>query len=165
LFSLPLIGKLRDIGYRVTIADGSDFDGLTRQALFLDFELPWTWSGQNGMSVSSSLSLELGRFSRDSEDRNFVSIGPSIRLTNDNWRKPFFVDLGLSPTVIDGSSYGDKEFGTSFNFTSHVALGMSFGKQKNHSVRLRYEHISNGGLDEANPGVNMIGIDFVLWAR
>ncbi len=165
LFALPLIGQLRDIGYRVSTSDSNDLDGLTRQALFLDFNLPWTWSGRNGLSASSSLSLELGRFSRSSEDRNFISIGPSIRLTNDNWRKPFFVDLGLSPTVIDGSRYGDKEFGTSFNFTSHVALGMRFGKQKNHSVRLRYEHISNGGLDEVNPGINMIGIDFVLWAR
>ena len=76
-----------------------------------------------------------------------------------------FMDLGLSPTIIDGATYGDHDFGTSFNFTSHIGLGLRFGQSKNHVVKLRYQHISNGGIDEVNPGVNMIGIDVVLWAR
>ncbi len=104
--------------------------------------------------------MEGGRFESESEHRYFVSFGPSIRLISDAHRVPLFVDVGSSPTVIDGSKYGDDEFGTSFNFTSHVALGLRFGQTKNQVVKLRYQHISNGGINNINPGVNMVGIDF-----
>lgn len=165
LFSLPLVGNLQSMGYRVTSSDGNNFDGLTRHALFLDFGLPWTWSGQSGFSVSSLLTLEAGRLRKDSEYRNFLSLGPVLRLTNDRWIKSIFVDVGLSPTVIDGTTYGDRKLGTSFNFTSHLALGLRFGENKDHTVKLRYEHISNNGFGEVNPGVNMVGIDFVFWSK
>ena len=101
----------------------------------------------------------------DVEDRAFGSLGPNFLFENERWRLPLVVDMGLSPTVIDGSTYGDRELGTSFNFTSHLAVGMRFGQSRNHSVSLRYQHISNGGISVKNPGVNMIGLDVVLWSR
>jgi len=165
LFRLPLVSNIKSMGYRVTTSDGDEFDGLTRHALFLDFGLPWTWTGKSGLSATSLLTLEAGRMTKDSDYRNFLSLGPTLRLTNDRWRKPIFVDVGFSPTVIDGTTYGDTKLGTSFNFTSHVALGLRFGENKDHVVKLRYEHISNGGYDDLNPGVNMVGIDFVFWNK
>ncbi len=109
--------------------------------------------------------MEGGRFESGSEHRYFASFGPSVRLTSDERRVPLFVDLGISPTVIDGSQYGQNDFGTSFNFTSHVALGLRFGRTKNQVVKLRYQHISNGGINNVNPGVNMVGIDFSFSVR
>ena len=165
LFRLPLVGNIQSMGYRITSADGNNFDGLTRHALFLDFGLPWTWSGKSGFSASSLLTVEAGRLIKDSENRNFLAFGPPIRLTNDQWKRPVFVDFGLSPTIIDGTRYGDRQLGTSFNVTSHIAFGLRFGQNKDHAVKLRYEHISNGGFGEVNPGVNMVGIDFVFWNK
>ena len=165
LFTLPLVGTLREIGYRVSSSDGKKFDALTRHALFMDLELPWYWSGQSGFSAEPFLSLEVGRFSHGSEHRSFISFGPLVRLTHQRWGRRLFVDAGLSPTVIDGAKYGERDFGTSFNFTSHVGLGSRFGAKENHFVKFRYEHISNGGIDENNPGVNMVGLDFVFWAK
>ena len=165
LFHMPLVGTIQDIGFRLATADGGKLDDLMQQALFVDFRLPWLWSPWTNVSASPKLTFEVGRFVRESESRFFASLGPTLRLANDQWRIPVFMDLGLSPTVIDGSSYGDRDFGTSFNFTSHIALGLRFGQAKNHVVKFRYQHISNGGLDEVNPGVNMIGVDVVLWAR
>ena len=165
LFRLPLVGYVEDFGFRVASADGGKFDGLTQQALFIDFRLPWQWSPWPDVSASPKLVLEAGRFNQGSENRLFASLGPTLRLASDRWRVPVFVDLGLSPTIIDGSSFGDQDFGTSFNFTSHIALGLRFGRTKNHVVKLRLQHISNSGIDDVNPGVNMIGVDVVLWAR
>lgn len=165
LFSLPLIGNLREIGYRISSSNGNKFDALTRHALFVDVELPWEWSGQRGYGAAPYLSLEVGRFSRSSEHRNFISFGPVVRLTHRRWGTRLFVDAGLSPTVIDGAKYGGRDFGTAFNFTSHLGLGFRFGAKENHFVKFRYEHISNGGIDEDNPGVNMVGVDFVFWGK
>ncbi len=165
LFHIPLTGNIQDFGFRVATADGGKFDGLTQQAFFVDFKLPWNWSPWTNFSASSKLTLETGRFNQGSENRYFASLGPTLRLAADRWRVPLFMDLGLSPTIIDGSTYGDQDFGTSFNFTSHIALGLRFGRTRNHVVKLRYQHISNGSLDEVNPGVNMIGVDVVFWAR
>ena len=165
LFHIPLTGNIQDFGFRLATADGGKFGGLTQQAFFVDFKLPWIWSPWTNFSASPKLTLETGRFNQGSENRYFASLGPTLRLANDRWRVPLFMDLGLSPTIIDGSTYGDREFGTSFNFTSHIALGIRFGRTRNHVVKLRYQHISNGSLDEVNPGVNMIGVDVVLWAR
>lgn len=165
LFHFSLVGHIEDFGFRQATADGGKFGDLTQQALFIDFKLPWKWSPWTNVSASPRLTLETGRFDQGSENRFFASLGPTLRLANEQWRVPLFVDLGLSPTVIGGSTYGDQDFGTSFNFTSHIALGLRFGQTKNHVVKLRYQHISNGGFDEVNPGINMIGIDVVLWAR
>jgi len=165
LFRIPLAGTIQDFGFRLATADGDRLDDLTQQALFVDFKLPWLWSPWTNVSASPKLTLEVGSFNHGSENRFFASLGPTLRLANDRWRMPFFLDLGLSPTVIDGSTYGGRDFGTSINFTSHIALGLRFGQAKNHVVKFRYQHISNGGLDEVNPGINMIGVDVVLWAR
>lgn len=165
LFHIPLVGDIQDFGFRLATADGGKFGDLTQQAFFVDFKLPWIWSPSTNFTASPILTFETGRFNQGSENRYFASLGPTLRLANDRWRMPLFMDLGLSPTVIDGSTYGDRDFGTSFNFTSHIALGLRFGQTKNHVVKLRYQHISNGGIDEVNPGVNMIGIDVVLWVR
>lgn len=165
LFHIPLIGEIENFGFRMATADSGKFDGLRQQAFFVDFKLPWEWSPWPNITASPKLALEVGRFNQGSEDRFFASLGPTLRLANDRWRVPLFMDLGLSPTIIDGSSYGDRDFGTSFNFTSHIGFGLRFGQKRNHLVKLRYQHISNGSIDEVNPGVNMIGVDVVLWAR
>ncbi len=160
LFSLPLLGTLESFGFRFATADGGKFNGLTQQAFFADFTLPWRWTTWKNVSIAPRLTVEGGRFESGSEHRYFASFGPSLRLTSDVRRVPLFVDLGISPTVIDGSQYGQNDFGTSFNFTSHVALGLRFGRTKNQVVKLRYQHISNGSINNTNPGVNMVGIDF-----
>jgi len=165
LFHIPLVGKIQDFGFRVASGDGGKFDDLTQQAFFVDFKLPWTWSPWTNFTASPILAFDIGRFEQGSENHYFASLGPTLRLANDRWRVPLFIDVGLSPTIIDESTYGDQDFGTSFNFTSHIALGLRFGESRNHVVKLRYQHISNAGIDEVNPGVNMIGVDVVFWAR
>ncbi len=165
LFSLPLLGTFESLGFRFATADGGKFNGLTQQAFFADFSLPWRWTTWKNVSIAPRLTVEAGRFESGSEHRFFASFGPSVRLTSDAHRVPLFVDVGISPTVINGSQYGDNDFGTSSNFTLHVALGLRFGRTKNQVVKLRYQHISNGGINNTNPGVNMVGIDFSFSVR
>lgn len=165
LFHIPLTGVLSDIGFRTATADGGQFDRLYQYALFLDFDLPRSWSPWPNVTADPRLTFEVGRFEFGDEHRTYASLGPALRLTNDRWRIPVFADFGLAPTVIDGSQYEGDDFGTSLNFTSHAALGIRFGHRRAHTVSLRYQHISNGGINSTNPGTNMIGLDFTFWAK
>lgn len=165
LFQIPLVGRITDLGIRLAVVDGGQFGELSQQSVFIDFGLPKRWTPWQGMSVTPRLVFEIGRFETKLEDRLFASLGPVFRFERDRSRLPLFMDLGFTPTVIDGSNYGESDLGTSLNFTTHLAFGVRFGRNSNNRVSLRYQHISNGGFNSTNPGVNMLGIDVVFWSR
>ena len=162
---LPLVGRITGLGFRGAAADGGQFPNLTQHALFVDFKLPWSWTGGTGMYAETRLTAEFGEFSDGDDNRLFGSLGPAIRLGNDDWRVPAYIDAGLSPTIINGSIYGENDLGTSLNFTSYLTLGLRFGRHARNRISMRYQHISNGGINSTNPGVNMIGLDIQLWTR
>ena len=111
---------------------------------------------------SSRLTLDVGRLRDEEMQRSFASFGPTVRIMRERSRVPLFLDLGLSPTVIDGVKYGAEDLGTSFNFTSHIGVGMVLGGNRQHEIKVRFQHTSNGGIDEINPGVDMLGIDYAF---
>lgn len=165
LFRVPVVGRLVDAGYQVGSAAGGRFGNLDRRGMFLDYALPWSWSPSQAVDGTVILRLEVGTIGNSQDTRLLGAVGPTLRLDFYNWRIPAFVDLGISPTFVDGSNYGNLDFGTSLNFTSHMAIGFRFGANSSHRFGVRYEHISNGGINKINPGVNMTGIEVVLWAR
>ena len=79
-------------------------------------------------------------------------------------------DLGLTPTARFGSSaYVEagvgahvlsdldvgtgSEFSTRFQFGDHIGAGLRFGS---YDLGLRFQHLSNGGLRNPNPGINFV---------
>jgi hypothetical protein len=87
----------------------------------------------------------------------FLSIGPA-------WHRPLpapklFVEFGISPTLIRRTVVNGRTLGGKFHFTSSAALGMRLGPQGS-SVSLRIQHMSNGGLHDDNPGIDLFGLDF-----
>lgn len=90
--------------------------------------------------------------------RPFLSVGPVWC-----WPLPgprLFLEISVSPTVIAGSQIEGRDLGGDFHFTSSVALGSQFGRREGWSVSLKFQHISNGGLNQPNPGMNLVGLDF-----
>ncbi|MEM7282215.1 MAG: acyloxyacyl hydrolase [Pseudomonadota bacterium] len=114
----------------------------------------------NGPSILGAQRWELatGVFSSPANTRAYVSLGPV-------WRFSFrrapssFLEFGFSPTYIAGSTFGDRDLGGNLQFTSSVAVGKKFGLEEKWSLSLRAQHTSNGGLDELNPGLDMIGLN------
>ena len=109
------------------------------------------------------LELAVGTLSAADDTEAFVSLGPV-------WRLPFrdgstFVEFGLSPTILSGSQFDGRELGGNFHFTSSLAAGMRFGRTQKYSLGLRAQHISNGGIDTTNPGLDMIGLTFSVEFR
>ena len=46
------------------------------------------------------------------------------------------------------------QMSTHFQFGDHVGVGASLGDQRAVDVALRFQHLSNGGLENPNPGIN-----------
>ncbi len=104
--------------------------------------------------------LAIGTISTSQESRAFVSFGPVWRLPTNS--RSLLVELGFSPTLIGGSSFNGRDLGGNFHFTSSASVGATFGARKNISLALRVQHTSNGGLSSTNPGLDMIGLNFVF---
>ena len=138
--------------YRI-MAAGDKFDGVRQYAVAFEIRPPRRLRSRH-------LELAVGSMSGSSSDRAFLSFGPV-------WRFPFardtaFVDFGFSPTLISGSDFDGRDLGGSFHFTSSVSVGASFGRRQSIGLSLRAQHTSNGGLSDANPGIDMFGINITL---
>ncbi len=133
------------------ILESSDkFDGVRQYAVAFELRPPRRLRSRH-------LEIALGSISSSTADHEFVSIGAV-------WRVPFagdaaFVDFGLSPTLISGSEIGGRDLGGNFHFTSSIAIGATFGRRQSFAVSLRAQHMSNGGLNDINPGLDMFGIN------
>ena len=107
------------------------------------------------------LDFSAGRLERGSNASAFVSVGPSYRWhLNKIDQSKWFVDFGVHPTYVSQSGFEGKNLGGEFFFTSHLGLGVHLGRQRQISLLLRYQHTSNAGLKDINPGVDMLGVAF-----
>jgi len=82
-------------------------------------------------------------------------------------REAFYVEFGISPTLLGGSSINGSDLGGSFHFTSSAAIGTTFGAMGAVAFTLRIQHTSNGGLSSDNPGMDMVGLNLSInfWDR
>ena len=106
------------------------------------------------------LELTVGTIFTSRDNALFVSLGPVWRLPINS--QSMFIDLGISPTLISGSSFNGRDMGGNFHFTSSAAIGAYFGARDAISLALRIQHTSNGGISSTNPGMDMIGINFAF---
>ncbi|WP_226858165.1 acyloxyacyl hydrolase [Diaphorobacter aerolatus] len=132
----------------------------------LGMTLPWQWRRDlwNG-EVRGHWDAYVTRLSFDgARDYNhtwLIGLVPTLRWRPDAGRSPWFVEAGIGVTYMsDRYVTVHKEFSTSFNFASHLGLGYNFGAQRAHEMQVRYEHLSNAGIDHPNPGENTLQLRY-----
>lgn len=106
------------------------------------------------------LELAAGVINAADVSRPFAFAGPVWRVTPR--RRGPFVEFSFGLTVIGGSTVDGRDLGGNLHFRSAVALGLAGGRGQAHEVAIRVEHISNGGLRDHNPGLDSIGLSFVI---
>ena len=130
-------------------AAGDKFDGVMQFAA--GFEISG-WS----LLRAHHIEFTFGSISASSGNEAFASIGPV-------WRTPLsdnglFVDVSIAPTLVSGSRYSGRDLGGHLHFTSSVSVGKRLGRTN--FLALRIQHMSNGGLSDTNPGMDMVGLEF-----
>lgn len=136
-------------GYRLQHSIGK-FSDTTEFAAEYRFDA-WRFLRANRME------LAVGALSDGEASRPFVSFGPA-------WRWSFasrsYLDFGFSPTFLSDATVDDRSLGGHLHFTSSLSIGRHFGRYDEFSLALRVQHVSNGGLDERNPGIDVAGLRF-----
>ncbi|QHI98845.1 acyloxyacyl hydrolase [Xylophilus rhododendri] len=91
-----------------------------------------------------------------------AGLTPTFRLRFDEGRSNWFVDggVGVSYTDVLYRSNAGKEFSTRFNFGSHVALGYTFGAQREQEISVSFLHYSNASIKKPNPGENYVQLRY-----
>jgi hypothetical protein len=131
----------------------------------------WDWHRQwelgETFRVRGRWDLEYGRlraltrWNRDDDAwYSKIAFMPVLRLTND--RHPWwYLDAGVGPALVLPLYVSrERTFSTNFNFDNYVALGVLLGNRDQHDVSVGLNHISNGGLSQPNPGLNVFSLRY-----
>ena len=140
-------------------ADASKkFSGMSQYGVVLGYQVS---SRSKAFWMPGRLDFSAGWLERGSDASAFVSAGPSYRWhLNKNDQSKWFVDFGAHATYVSHSRFEGRNLGGDVFFTSHLGLGSYLGRQRQTSLLLRFQHISNAGLHDTNPGVDMLGVVF-----
>jgi lipid A 3-O-deacylase len=92
---------------------------------------------------------------------SLFGITPEFRFRFDNGLSPWFADAGVGLSYTNKRYQSDtKQFSTQFNFGTNIGVGYTFGTMRDQEVSLRFEHYSNGGYREPNPGENFVELRY-----
>lgn len=104
-----------------------------------------------------SFEMALGVVRDKANSSLLFSIGPTLSIIN--YKDIFSVSTGLKPSLMTNHIFNNFDLGGAFNFKSHIALAVSPTTEI--ELGYRFEHMSNAGLYEKNPGLNIHYIEVV----
>ncbi len=82
-------------------------------------------------------------------------VTPVMRLQRDlSTALPVFVEAGVGLHGYSDTKLGSRDFDIPFAFGSHFGAGLRFGPGSKFEAMYRYQHQSNAGLGDDNPGIN-----------
>lgn len=148
------VGNAKDNGWnaaglRAGISDKRNDEFFSKYEAYANFGLPWKWSSESGWIFGTFIGINVGMVV--CEDNAFVgSIGPGIYLFTP--AKRVALSAGIYPTYIGRSKFGAEDFGETFQFTS--AFGVNLNFYRNWTLGYRFQHMSNAGIFNENPGLN-----------
>jgi lipid A 3-O-deacylase len=87
---------------------------------------------------------------------------PTLRLHLSQGRSPWFLEVGIGVSWMDSRfRTAGRSFSTRFNFYDVLGAGYVFGLHRQHELGLRLLHISNGGIQEPNPGQEFLQLRYL----
>jgi hypothetical protein len=127
----------------------------------------WAPLGErSSVYVETSLSRWMTRGAEGLNQGTLWQVGliPVLRYRAGGSDTGWFGELGVGATVTSRLyRSSDTRFATAFNFGDHVAVGRSFCENARCELAVRFEHFSNGGIKEPNPGKNFVQLRFVRY--
>ncbi len=146
-------------GLRAGIGDDRNEESFSQYEVYGTYSLPWKWEPESEWVLGSFTGLNLGYLTCEGD--TFVgSIGLGLYLKTPGRR--VVISAGVYPTYLGESEFGDDDFGGSFQFTS--AVGINYNLLESWTIGYRFQHMSNAGSDDENPGLNshMIEIGYIF---
>jgi lipid A 3-O-deacylase len=143
--------RLESAGVRFGIPADPQGQGFQQGEAFVDWNLPWEWSLGPHWHAQSRADLSAGWLGRDRADAAIMTLGPTLVVGYD--RFPVTLEGGASLTGLSRDQFGSRTFSTLFQFTSHIGINWDFAAHLR--AGYRFQHMSNAGIKEPNPGLNL----------
>lgn len=71
-----------------------------------------------------------------------------------------FLEMGIGLHYLTEKNIGYKSFSTNFQFGDHIGVGAYFGRHQAYKLAYVFQHLSNGGIEAPNPGINFHLVTF-----
>lgn len=134
-------------GFSATDKD-EDFE---QYEAFVTYGLPWKWQWPTGWRLGTRLDASLGALKDGGETGVIGRIGPGLALSRAGI--PLELVIGVGFVGLSKDKFGDEDFGTQFQFSSYIGANYQFGW--NLEAGYKFQHMSNVGIDESNPGLTL----------
>ncbi|MDQ2694715.1 MAG: acyloxyacyl hydrolase [Pseudomonadota bacterium] len=145
------------VGVRAGVNIGSENEDFERYEVIVRQPLPWRWQPADRWLVASELSATAGALS-NGDTTGFVGwVGPGVRISRAG---PLSLDLGVGVAWLSQTRFGQEDLTSEIQFISYAGLNYRLGSRW--SADFRFEHLSNAGIEEPNPGLNtiLLGINY-----
>ena len=143
--------RLESIGARGGTSFSTTWNSISEGELFADFNLPWRWDLGKEWSLQTKLNTSVGWIGGGGDNGVEGTAGPALQLFPPNF--PLSLEAGSSATGLSRDIYGKENLGTLFQFTTYI--GVNFDITRHIRLGYRFQHISNAGMSQHNPGINM----------
>jgi hypothetical protein len=92
-----------------------------------------------------------------------IGVTPVIRFAPSLFAR-WFGEIGIGADAVFPIYQSERRrFGTVYQFGDHLGIGRKFGPDERNELELRYEHYSNGGYKNPNPGENWVQLRYMHW--
>ncbi|PWU19479.1 MAG: hypothetical protein C5B50_06450 [Verrucomicrobia bacterium] len=148
------------VGARTSFPGNTHAEHFFEAEICADWDLPWRWNLGSDWNLLTRLDTSAGWL----QNRNVYSflwtLGPGLALGRERW--PVRLVGGGSPTLLSRYEFPDHDLGIPLQFTSYG--GLEWDITSRFRLDYRYKHMSNGGLDGHNPGLNFhsVGLSYVF---
>jgi hypothetical protein len=143
--------SLESAGARYGFAADGRSQGFQQAEAFLNCNLPWHWTLGQNWPLQSRFDASAGWLGRQPFNAAVISLGPALALRYKEL--PASLEAGANVTGITRDEFGTKDLGSQFQFTSHIGLNWDFAEHWR--AGYRFQHMSNAGIHEPNPGLNL----------
>lgn len=134
-----------------TVDQDEDFE---QYEVFLTHSLPWRRIGET-WSFFTHLDMTAGMIADSEKTTSIGSIGPRFGFHQNDG--PMIVDIGSRVTLVGDDKLGVRVLDGPVHFSSHARIGFRLFKKT--EIGFRLQHMSNAGLSNRNPGLDLFVID------
>ena len=145
----------------VAVEGGSGDDGINRYGIALQWDWGVQWLRLEDWHLGGYWELSASYWDGDDGRTGNDSLGEFGLAQVFRWQTQTpiygvmpYLEAGVGIHGMTDTELEDKNFDTEIAFGSHGGAGIRFGHEGQYEIGYRYQHLSNLGIGDSNPGIN-----------
>ena len=138
------------VGLRVAVETSIPVS-LTSYELYCTSVPKRDWDLSEKFNAGLGYEAAVGALAGEGEVAGYLHFGLNLELAHEDL--PVVLVLQSGPSLYSEDSFGDFDFGGNIQFTS--SIGLNWQMCERWAIEYRYQHTSNAGIENENPGIEM----------